>query len=81
MNDKPLTNNPPFSILELTEAQHLFLLKNCSVNMTYILGALQNNQRANIMSRPELEVLVKLMENFKEIRTLLKVQHPEVDEG
>lgn len=55
-------NNPPV-IVEFTQDQAEFIIKNCDSNINFSLALLQAG-----LSRPESEKLVSLIENFKAIK-------------
>lgn len=65
-----MSNNPPAAILELNEKQAEFLLRNCDMNIQYALSVMM----ADTLSRPALEKLVDLNEQFKAIREMLIAQ-------
>ena len=62
-----MSNNPPDVILELTQDEADFLLKNCESNMAFALSAMQA-----LEDMKSLEKLVDLNEKFKNIRDKLK---------
>ena len=63
-----MSNNPPHSVLELTEAEAEFLKKNCDSNIVFGLNALQNGE----LSRATCEKLVEQMEMFRAIKRKIK---------
>lgn len=65
------SNNPPHSVIELTEEEHEFLLKNCEANIVVGLNALTMVQRGELSVKAAREAM-DLLEQFKGIRNKLK---------
>lgn len=63
-----MSNNPPDRIVELTEAQHRFLMRNCDSNIAFGLAQLQ----ADGASREFLVNIVELVEQFKSVKKALE---------
>ncbi len=61
-----MSNNSPDHTLNLTKDEAQFLLKNCNVNITMMLGGLQS-----LTSRDSMMQLVLYIEQFKAIREKL----------
>ncbi len=62
-----MSNRPPYAVVELTQEQYDFLMRNCESNMTMALGLLTTTT-----SRTQAEKIVALNEQFKDIRETLK---------
>lgn len=62
-----MSNNPPDKIVELTQEQYDFLLRNCDSNIGFGLAALQQTQ-----DRRSALQLVDLLEQFKGIKAALE---------
>lgn len=62
-----MSNNPPDKIVELTQEQYDFLLRNCDSNIGFGLASLQGTT-----SRASAEKLVALLEQFKGIKAALE---------
>ncbi len=56
-------NKPPYSIVELTEEQHEFLIKNFNTNIAFGLEFLNT-----VDNREVAEKLVETIEAFKDVR-------------
>lgn len=57
------SNNAPFAVIELTEEQYMFLLKNIESNMVLGLQLL-----AGTSTPAQAQPFVELIENFKSLR-------------
>lgn len=74
------SNNPPAAVLELTEKQAKFLLKNCSKNMQFILMSMQEMNMSGILTREIATELVEINEQFSELRGMLRSQNIQEDD-
>lgn len=61
-----MSNNPPYAVLELTEEDYAFLLKNCDSNITFGLSAL-----SVLTTRESAHEMVDLIEKFKGLKEKL----------
>ena len=61
-----MSNNPPYSQVNLTKELHDFLLENIDANMTLGLASMQM-----IRSRDNAEKLVAMLEKFKALKKAL----------
>lgn len=66
-----MSNNPPDFVLELTQEEAEFLMRNCKANLHYSLTAMTKLQEMDAR-RSSFEKLVEHTENFKTISDKLK---------
>lgn len=65
--EDPPSNNGPFAVIELTQEQYEFAMRNCETNLTLGLELMQQAQ-----SRAVVENLVQMNNDFKSLRDALK---------
>lgn len=62
-----MSNNPPDKIVELTQEQYEFMLRNCDKNIEFGINCLQH------LDRPAAVKMVAIVELFKEVREALRI--------